>query len=114
MEVWGPTSPRSSWRPQKLATRAQPLPPETSFSPFVFILNLSFEGRKEPVVLGTGENRCRKVGCESRLAGLGLRVPFINPFRKGRGGSVAPSLKGQRSVYSLQPPAFFHSKQRCV
>lgn len=89
VEVWGPTSPRSSWCPQNLATGAQPLPPETSFAPFVLILNLSFDGRKEPAVLGTGENRCCMVGCESRLAGLGLRVPFINPFRKGKGGSVS-------------------------
>lgn len=80
-EVWGPTSPRSSWRPQKLATRAQPLPPETSFAPFVLILNLSFKGRKEPAALGTGENRCCKVGWEG--AGVGLRVPFVNPFSKG-------------------------------
>lgn len=55
MGVWGPLSPRSSWRPPKLAPGAQPSPPETSFAPFVLILNLSIAGRKEPAVLGKGE-----------------------------------------------------------
>lgn len=55
MGVWGATSARSLWRPQKLATRDQPLPPETSFTPFVLILNLSLDGRGEPAALGTGK-----------------------------------------------------------
>lgn len=72
--------PRSLWRPQKLATRAQPLPPETSYAPFVLILNL-FEARREPAVLGSGS--MGGVRWASRLAGFGLRVPFVSSFRKG-------------------------------
>lgn len=101
-------SPRSSRCPQKLATGAQLLPPETSFAPFVLILNLSFGGGGRSPLYWERENRCCKVGRETRLAGLGLGVPFVNPFRKRKGGSVSCTFpKGQISVYSLQTPAFF-------
>lgn len=81
--VWGPRSPRSPWRPQELAARAQPVPPETSFAPFVLVLDLSFERRRQPAVLRRGNRWCR-VGCEPRRARLGLRAPSLGPLRKGR------------------------------
>lgn len=73
--------PRSLWRPQKLATRAQPLPPETSYAPFVLILNL-FKAMREPALLGSGRMGGGGVRWASRLARFGLRVPFVSSFRK--------------------------------
>lgn len=68
------------WRPQKLATRVHPLPPETSFAPFVLIFNL-FKEWREPAVPESG--LLGGVRWESKLSGLGLRGPFIRPSRKG-------------------------------
>lgn len=125
-------SPRSPWRPQKLATRAQPLPPETSSAPFVLLSNLSFQGRREPAVLGSGAevvpggqpgcpgSECllvapleRKMGVSSpegpetrlQLATLPLSIP--SPFSAlaklfQRFGSFLSNIDGEDAPVSLQ------------